>query len=45
MVNGVMVEGIDNVRATVFSHFSDHFQPRWVNQPGMDAMQFRPLSC
>jgi len=45
MVDGVLVEGVDNVCSTVFSRFSAHFQPRHANRPSMDAIHFRPLSC
>ena len=44
MVEGVLIEGVDKVRATVFSHFSSHFQSRRLNRPSMDGIQFRSLS-
>jgi len=45
MVNGVLVEGVESVRATVFDHFSSHFQNSHVNRPRMDGIQFRSLTC
>jgi hypothetical protein len=45
MVNGVLVEGVDNVRAAVFEHFSTHFQNSSVDRPSMDGIQFRSLTC
>jgi len=45
MVNEVLVEGEENVRAAVFDHFSTHFQNRRVNRPSMEGMQFQSLSC
>jgi len=45
MVDGVLVEGVDNVRSTVFSYFSSQFQARRSNRPSMEGMQFRSLSC
>jgi hypothetical protein len=44
MVNGVVVEGVDNVRAAVFNHFSNHFQACQVNRPTMDMVPFRTLT-
>jgi hypothetical protein len=45
LVDGVLVEGVANVRSAVFSHFSTHFQPRRVNRPSMENLHFRSLSC
>ena len=44
LVNGVLIEGVQNVRSAVLAHFSDHFQPRHVQQPRMDDINFRTLS-
>ena len=44
LVNGVVVEGVDNVRGAVFSHFSTHFQGVSVDRPTMEALNFRLLS-
>ena len=40
LVNGVLVEGVDNVRGAVFSHFSNHFQGVSVDRPSMEALIF-----
>jgi len=45
MVDGVLVEGVDNVRSAVYSHFSAHFQHCFANRPSLGDMQFRSLSC
>jgi len=44
LVNGVLVEGVDNVRGAVFSHFSSHFQGVSVNRPSMEALNFRQVT-
>ena len=44
LVNGVLVEGVDNVRSAVFSHFSSHFSATGVEHPSMDGVHFRMLS-
>jgi hypothetical protein len=44
LVNGVMVEGVDNVRATIHSHFSSHFQSRVEERPSMADLHFRSMS-
>jgi hypothetical protein len=44
LVNGVLVEGVDNVRSAVLSHFSPHFCPSGVVLPSMDNVHFRTLS-
>jgi hypothetical protein len=43
LVNGVLVEGVDNVRAAVLAHFSSHFQSTRGQRPSMDGMHFRML--
>jgi len=43
-VNGVLVEGVDNVRNAVYNHFSTHFQRRPLQRPCMDSLAFRSLS-
>jgi hypothetical protein len=40
MVNGGLVEGVENVRSAVYSHFSTHFQSCSVNRPTMFNLQF-----
>jgi hypothetical protein len=44
LVDGVLVEGVDNVRSTVYTHFSSHFQSRRDRRPSMEVMHFRSLS-
>jgi len=44
LVNGVMVEGVENVRAAIHSHFSSHFQSRVEERPSMAGLHFRSLS-
>ena len=43
-VNGVQVEGVQNVREAVFHHFSSHYKATdWV-QPGVEDLSFCRLS-
>jgi len=44
LVNGVLVEGVENVRSAVFNHFSSHFQPRRANRLSLESLHFRSLS-
>jgi len=44
LVNGVMVEGVENVRAAIHSHFSSHFQSCAEERPSMVGLHFRSLS-
>jgi len=44
LVDGVLTEGVDNVRRAVFDHFSTHFQPCITDHPSMAALQFQSLS-
>jgi len=44
VVNGVLIEGIDNVRNVVLSHFSSHFKSRRVERPIMKDLQFPSLT-
>jgi len=43
-VNGTLVEGVDNVRRAVFTHFGSHFQPVQAHRPSMEALNFRTIS-
>jgi hypothetical protein len=43
-VNGVSVEGVHNIRATVYNHYSTHFKSIGVARPGVEGLQFRKLS-
>ena len=44
LVNGALVEGVQNVRNAVFTHFRAQFQPTQHRRPSMDALDFRTLS-
>jgi exonuclease III len=43
-VEGVSVEGVNNVRAAVFHHFSKHFKSLRASRPGVEDLHFRKLS-
>jgi hypothetical protein len=43
-VDGVTLEGVDQVRQAVFSHFATHFKARSVDRPGVENLRFRSLS-
>jgi len=45
IVDGEIVEGVNRVRAAVFSHFAAHVHSSRDNRPMMDGIQFRSLSC
>jgi len=44
-VNGVQIDGVQNVRNAVFSHFSLHFQNQHEQRPTMEGLNFRKLSA
>jgi len=44
LVDGVLVEGVDNVRNVVFSHFFSHFKSSQVDRPGFDGLNFRTIN-
>jgi len=44
LVDGVFVEGVENVRVAVFNHFSSHFKAHRVSRPNMEGLHFRSLS-
>ena len=44
LLNGTLVEGVENVRRAVFTHFRAQFQPTRTTRPSMDALAFRTLS-
>jgi len=44
LVDGVLVEGVENVRSAIFSHFSTHLQSSRVARPGLEGFNFRTLS-
>jgi len=43
-VGGVNVEGVQNIRAPVFDHFSTHFKVVRQGRPGIQGLNFRKLS-
>jgi hypothetical protein len=43
-VDGVRVEGVHNIRAAVFNHFSNHFKADGSIRPGVAGLPFRELS-
>jgi hypothetical protein len=43
-VDGVQVEGVQNVRAAVFNYFSSHFKAINVERPGVEDLDFSRLS-
>jgi len=45
LMNGVVVEEVQNVCNAVFNHFSSHFQPRQAYRPSLEHMNFRTLNC
>jgi len=44
LVDNVLIEGVDNVRKAVFSHFSTHFQASFAQLPSIEGLQFSLLS-
>jgi hypothetical protein len=42
-VDGLMVEGVHNVRSAVFHHFSTHFKSLGAVRPNIGGLQFRKL--
>ena len=44
LVNGALVEGVENVRNAVFTHFRTRFQPVQSSRPSMAGINFRTLS-
>jgi len=43
-VDGVPVEGVQNIRTTVFNHFATLYRASTVVQPGVEGLNFRKLS-
>lgn len=43
-VDGGIVEGVFEIRATVFIHFSNHFKSRGAVPPSVEGLNFRKLS-
>jgi len=44
LVDGVLIEDVDNVRRAVFSHFSTHFQASNAQRPSIEGLRFSSLS-
>jgi len=44
LVNGVLIEGVQNVRSAVFTHYQTQFQATQHSRPSMEALEFRTLS-
>jgi hypothetical protein len=43
-VDGVLVEGVQNIRSTVFAHFSQHYRAVEGDRPSVAGMNFQKLS-
>lgn len=43
LVNDVLVEGVDNVRSAVFTHFSSHFSAQSCSPPQYESTLFSIL--
>jgi len=43
-VDGVSVEGVHNIRAAVFNHFSNHFKVVGANRPSVAGLPFQRLT-
>lgn len=43
LVDGVLVEGVDDMRSIVFAHLSSHFRRRCVERPSMKSLVFRSM--
>jgi hypothetical protein len=43
-INGMNVEGVQNVRDAVFNHFSSHFKVVPLARPSVEGLHFRQLS-
>ena len=39
-VNGALVEGVENVRNAVFTHFRAQFQTTLIHRPSMEGLNF-----
>ena len=44
LVNGALVEGVENVHNAVFTHFQAQFRPTQNQRPSMEALDFCTLS-
>lgn len=43
-VDGVLVEGVQNIRPAVLSHFTNQFRATQGTRPGVQDLNFRKLS-
>jgi hypothetical protein len=43
-VNGVCVEGVQNIREAIFNHFSSHYKASNFDRPRVEDLRFRRLS-
>ncbi|XP_024628614.1 uncharacterized protein [Medicago truncatula] len=43
-VDGVLVEGVQNIRAAAFNHFANQFRASEGSRPGIQGLNFRKLS-
>jgi len=43
-VNGVQTSGVQNIRSTIFNHYSSHFRQIDGERPGVENLNFRRLS-
>jgi len=43
-VDGVPVEGVQNIRTTVFNHFATHYRASTVVRPRVEGLNFQKLS-
>lgn len=43
-MDSVQVEGVHNIRTTVFNHFSSHFRSLGVERPEVEDLEFQKLS-
>jgi hypothetical protein len=43
-VDGVQIEGDNNIRSAVYNHFASHFRKSQGVRPGVENLRFRQLS-
>ena len=43
-VGGINVEGVQNIRAALYDHFSNHFKAIRTDRPNVEDLNFRKLS-
>jgi len=43
-LDGVVVEGVQNIRAAVLNHFSTHYRATNMSRPGVNDLNFRRLT-